>query len=146
MQERVFKVVMAHLESSLDKIAVSSKDIKDVQFLISLLKGENKNNPKIKNTAQFYEAANNLGISKQELPKILSGIMQEADSLNLPTGLLGDVGEYLGEKKGIGLIPTSLLERTFLTYGLSKYVGHGQWQYFFKSENKLKNLKKEKGV
>lgn len=146
MQDRVFKIAMAYLEDTFNKVAVTSKEIKDIAYLVGLVKGEIKDAPKIEDTNDLYESAEGLGIKKLELPKIISGIMQDADILNLPSGLLGDIGEHLGDKKGIGFIPSSVLERTFLRDGLSKYVGSNKWKYFFKSDNKLKNFEKEKGI
>jgi len=147
LKDRVFKVAMLHLKSTEKKDAATSEEIKSIQTLIDIVRGKLSNNdyPTIKNTEDFYEAAKTLGIDKHELPKIIMGILSNADTMKLPTGLIENIGEYLGEKKGIKLIPTSLLQRTFIREELDKKVGPNKWEFFFKDKDKLKQLKEQKG-
>jgi len=146
MENRIFKIAMAYLEDTFNKVAISAKEIKDVEYLISLCKGAVKDVPKIENTNDLYESAEGLGIKRLELDKHVTTLMHDADILNLPTGLLGDIAEHFGDKKGIGFLPSEFLERTFIKDDLSKYVGSNKWKYFFKDEAKLKNFEKQKGI
>ena len=148
MKDRVFKIAMAHLDNSFEKESASSDDIRNIKKLIDIVKGESKEEslPDIKNAEDFYEAAKSLGFNKQEFPKVIMGILNSPDSLKLPTGLVGDIGEHLGDKKGIGLIPTSLLNRTFLREELDKKMGPNKWEFFFKDESKLKQFREQKGL
>ena len=143
-----FKIAMLHLNDSFMKEAADSNDIKKVKRLLDIIKGDIKEEdlPSIESTEDLYEAAKTLELGKHDLPKIIMSILQDADTLRLPTGLVGDIGEHLGDKKGIGLIPTSLLQRTFLREELGDKMGSNKWEFFFKDEDKLKKFKDSKGI
>jgi len=147
MEDRIFKIAMLHLESSVTKESATVEDIKNIKKLIDIVKGDSDNEeiPEIKSKESFYEAASGLGFSKQDLPKVIMSILRISDTRNLPSGLVGDIGEHLGDKKGIGLIPVSVLERTFLREDLDKKIGPNKWEFFFKDEKKLKEFKEQKG-
>jgi len=142
MEDRVFKVAMLHLESS------SKEEIDKIKKLVDIVKGDTQEDdlPSISNAEEFYEAARILGLSKQDFPKIIMNVLQSSDTTKLPTGLVGDIGEHLGDKKGIGLIPTSLLQRTFLSEDLAKKMGPNKWEFFFKDEDTFKKFKEHKGI
>jgi len=148
MEDRVFKIAMLHIESTVSKEAASSEEIKHIKKLVDIAKGDTSEEglPAIENTEDFYEAAKVLGLDKQDFPRIIMDVLNSADTLKLPTGLVGDIGEFLGDKNGIGLIPTSLLQRTFMREELDKKMGPNKWEFFFKDENKLKEFKKQKGI
>jgi len=147
MKDIVFKVVMSYLEASV-KESVSKEDILKIKKLIDSIKGEHREEdlPEIESSDDFYEAARTLGLNKYDFPKVIVDILRSSDTLKLPRDLIGDIGEYLGEKKGLGVMPTSLLERFFYNEYLDKKVSPTQWEYFFKDEKKLKEFKKEKGI
>jgi len=149
MENRVFKIAMLHLESTMTTEAtVSTKDeIQKIKKLINMIKGESSGDdlPVIENIEDFYEAARTLGMTKNELPKIIKDILESSASLHLPTGLVGDIGEFLGDKKGIGLIPTSLLQRLFIREDLDKKMGPNKWEFYFKDKKRLEEFKKQKG-
>jgi len=142
MEDRVFKVAMLHLESS------SKEEIDKIKKLVDIVKGDTQEDdlPSISNAEEFYEAARILGLSKQDFPKIIMNVLQSSNTTKLPTGLVGDIGEHLGDKKGIGLIPTSLLQRTFLSEDLAKKMGPNKWEFFFKDEDTFKKFKEHKGI
>jgi len=146
MEDRIFKIAMLHLESSVTKRSANTEDIKNIKKLIDMIKGKSEKGdlPEIKSTESFYEAASVLGMSKQDFPRIIMDILRSADTKNLPNGLVGDIGEHLGEK-GIGLIPISLLERTFLREDLDRKMGPAKWEFFFQDKEKLKQFKVQKG-
>jgi len=145
MKNQVFKIAMLHLDRM--KTSKIDNNINRLKKLIDIIKGEgeDKDLPDINNSSDFYEAARTLGIQKNEFPKLVMKVFEHGDSLRLPMGLIGDIGEYLGEKKGVGVIPSSVLERAFLREDLYKKIGPKKWEYFFKDENKFKKFKEQKG-
>ena len=146
MEDRVLKIAMLYLESTL-KEALSTEEIDKIKKLVDMVKGDSPEEdlPAIKNIEDFYEVAKILDMDKRNLPKAIMYIFRNADKLNLPSELIGDIGEFLGEIKGIGFIPTSILERNFLRGDLHKRVKPNKWKFFFKDDKKLKKLKEQKG-
>lgn len=146
MDDRVFKVAMSYIEASI-KEAASKEDVDKIKKLIDVIKGVSKEKdfPAIENAEDFYEAAKTLGLSKQDFPKVIMSIFRTQDTLKLPSGLIGDIGEHLGDKKGVGVIPTSLLQRLFFMDDLDKKMGPSKWEFFFKDDKKLKDFKEDKG-
>lgn len=147
MEDRVFKIAMLHLESTVTIEASSKEEIQKIHKLVEIAKGKSpdKDSPAIDSAEDFYEAARTLGLSKTDFPRVIMDVLQSSNSSSLPTGLIGDIGEFLGDIKGIGLIPTSLLQRTFIREELDKKMGQNKWEFFFKDEDKLKEFKKQKG-
>jgi len=147
MEDRIYKIAMLHLESSLTKESATTEEIKNLKKLVDMIKGKEEKSdlPEIKSTESFYEAASVLGMGKNDFPRVIMDILRSADTTHLPTGLVGDIGEHLGDKKGIGLLPISLLERTFLREDLDKKMGPNKWEFFFQDDKKLKKFKEQKG-
>jgi len=141
MEDRAYKIAMLHIEGS-----ASKEEIAHILKLIGIIKGDSEDEkiPKIKNTDSFYEAAKILGLSKNDFPRIIMEILRSADTLSLPSGLVGDIGEFLGEN-GIKLIPGSLLPRTFLNEDLDKKIGANKWKFFFEDKDKFEKFKEQKG-
>jgi len=141
MEDRVFKIAMLHIE------AASQDEIKKIQELVDMAKEKSSDGdkPELDNAEDFYEAARSLGMSKTDFPRVIMDILNSSDSYKLPTGLIGDIGEFLGESKGIGLMPDTLLQRTFIREELDKKMGPNKWEFFFKDKDKLKEFKKQKG-
>lgn len=148
MKENVFRVAMSYLEGEL-KISSFTEDVSKIKTLVDAVKGvsDNKDFPKITNSDQFYEFAETLGISKSDFHKIMISIFSSKEPNKLPMGLIGDLGEFLGDKhNGIGVLPISWLQRMFFLEDLSKKVGPAKWEYFIKDTKTLKDLKENKGV
>ena len=146
MNDRIFKIAMSYLELS-TVTGSSSEDVNKVKSLIDMVKGVSKDKdlPKITTSEQFYEAAKSLGISSQQFPKIIISIFSTRDAHRLPSGLIGDIGEFLGEKKGIGVLPNSWLQRIFFMEDLEDKVGPAKWEFFIKDTKVLKELNEKKG-
>ena len=101
MEDRVFKVGMLFLAT------VSTEDINHVERLLGIIKGDIQEDdlPTINTKEDVFEAARVLGLDKHKLPKVIMGILNDYEKINVPAGMVGDIGEHLGEK-GVGLIPT----------------------------------------
>jgi len=142
MKDIVFKIAMLHLE------AASKEETGKIKKLMDMVKGEvkEKNTPEIENTEDFFEAARSLGMSKHDFHRIVTDIFKSKESHKLPTGLIGDIGEFLGEKKGIGVIPDSFLQRFFFMEDLDKKMGPNKWEFYFKDKKRLEDFKKQKGI
>jgi len=146
MKEKVFKIAMLHLEDFFCKKSAPKDDIDSIKKLVDCVKGNGGGEfPAIKSVADFYELAANLKLNKQNLPKVVMDILRNPNKL-IPSGLIGDIGEFLGEKKGIGLIPTSVLNRAFIREELDKFMGSDKWEFFFQDEGTLKKFKENKGI
>jgi len=149
MEYQVFKIAILHLEGDTKDAASEKNIITKIKKLVDMVKGESEDTtedlPAIENSEDFYEAAKNLNISKTECHRAIMNIFRSSDSVKLPAGLIGDIGEYLGEKDGIGVIPTTILERTFNMEDLYRKMKPKQWDFFFKDNDKLKKFKKLKG-
>lgn len=146
MEDRVFKIAMSYLDTCI-VTGTTSDDMAKVKKLVDMVKGVSKDKdlPKITTSEQFYEAAKSLGISTQQFPKVIISIFSTRDANKLPSGFIGDIGEFLGEKKGIGVLPTSWLQRIFFMEDLDKKVGPAKWEFFIKDNKVLKELKENKG-
>lgn len=147
MKDTVFKIAMIHIEGSTSKESASKEEINNIKTLVDIAGGKSsKELPDIESAEDFYEAAKVLKISKRDFHRIITDIFKNSDPFKLPSGLIGDIGEYLGETKGIGLLPNSFLQRFFFMEDLDKKMGQNKWEFFFKDKNRFEEFKKQKGI
>jgi hypothetical protein len=147
MKDKVFKIAMIHIEGSTSKESATKEEINGIKKLVDIASGkESKELPEIENTEDFYEAAEFLKMSKQDFHRIITDIFKNSDPFKLPTGLVGEIGEFLGETKGIGVLPNSFLQRFFFMEDLDKKMGQNKWEFFFKDKKRLEEFKKQKGI
>lgn len=147
MEDKVFKIAMTHIEGSVTKESASKEEISNIKKLVDIASGKDSDElPEIENTEDFYEAAKVLKISKQDFHRIITDIFKNSDPFKLPSGLIGDIGEFLGETTGIGVLPNSFLQRFFFMEDLDKKMGQNKWKFFFKDKNRLEEFKKQKGI
>ena len=148
MEDRIFKIAMLHVSDSFKIIGDTKEEVKILKQLIDRVKvKKDEDTPRIDSVKLFYLAAIQLGLSKTDFPRIIMETLRSSGAAlaNLPTGLLGDIAEHLGDKEGIGLIPTSILQRAFEQADLAKHISSNKWKFFFKDDNKLKELNELKG-
>lgn len=143
MRDNIFKIAMTYLEERTVNSSVAS-DMVNLRKLLDIVKNTNPNSPRITTPEQFFELSQKYEISPDKLPNIILSIFREKNISKPVIELIGEIGEYLGEKKGIGVLPNSWLQRVFFMEDLDQKMNPNKWEYFVKDKERLKDLRENK--